>query len=513
VDENFEKNVKDLLLNAKDNIDIIYKMLMYAPMAIHIALEDGTCVFENLAMRAMLDDENAKVLGTNIFTLSSVKDTGLLEYYKKTLGGQIIRLKNYRFKSSLTGKELLSDITIFPFITKSQKAVVTFFYDTKKNFTELVEKKIKSLELDREFSSIILNHAPMSIFSIDASGKIFSANNAAAKIFGEENKYITEKNVFDLTERGKSRLKDILKRSLKGIPFEGELHFEHQEKKEYYVYDFVITPVYNENEEVTAVLVMYSDVTERFKIRKALQEDLALARKIQSSIISDNYKKDIDELEIYVHYQPMGEVGGDFYDITKLMPSGKIRVFVTDATGHGVQGALTTMLIKSEYEKVKIFDLPPNKVLDIVNNNFVSFYPNLNIYFTCFIADIDLEKMMVSYSSAGHPEQFLLRNDKIYDLSCRGRYLGIFEKSEYQLREMPLDIKDRLFFFTDGLYEEFSEDDEFFGSEKLKEVILSNNGTSLEKHGHGIVTDIFGFKGWSSINDDITFIAAEILNV
>jgi sigma-B regulation protein RsbU (phosphoserine phosphatase) len=256
---------------------------------------------------------------------------------------------------------------------------------------------------------------------------------------------------------------------------------------------------------------MFSDVTEKFYIRKALQDDLLLARKIQKSIISEKHQDDIPEMNFFIHYQPMGEVGGDFYDISKIMPSKKIRIFITDATGHGVQGALTTMLIKSEYEKVKIFDLPPNRLLDIVNNNFCALYPNMRIYFTCFIADIDLNEMVIQYSAAGHPGQFLLRGQEIFTMNCRGRYLGIFEKSEYQLKEIEIKKNDRLFLFTDGLFEEFSDSDEIFGHENLKDVITANVQPDLDQHARSIIMDVFSFKGWREMNDDITFIVTDIL--
>ncbi len=511
MNENYNDLVRSLLIPDDNSFSALFHLLEYSPMAVYILQEDGVCIFENLAMREMLGDKDGKAVGMNIYELPNVKGSVLYEKYQECLQGKPVRLHNFNYVSSITGKELVVDLTMFLVTKNNVKAIVTIYFDTLGHVTGFLQNKIKSLEEERDLSYTLLNNTPIAILAVSPTGEILSANNAVSDLLENKKVSLIGKNIFETKVIASEKFGEMLERAIKGTSFSGELPVISSDGEGELIYHFNINPVINEDNVLEYIAIMCSDVTERVHIRKAQQDDLALASKIQKSIISDAYKNEIDELELFVHYQPMGEVGGDFYDISKLMPSRKIRIFITDATGHGVQGALTTMLIKGEYEKVRIFDLPPNKVLDIVNNNFVALYPNLRIYFTCFIIDVDLVEMQIEYSAAGHPEQFLLRDGEIFSLHCKGRYLGIFEKSEYQLKSMDIQKGDKLFLFTDGLYEEFSDTDEIFGHENLVDVIRKHKQENIVEHGHSVIMDVFGFKGWSNINDDITFIAAEIL--
>ena len=86
----------------------------------------------------------------------------------------------------------------------------------------------------------------------------------------------------------------------------------------------------------------------------------------------------------YTKYLPMVEVGGDFFYITE-MNQRVTRVFLADATGHGVQSALITMLIKSEYENLADQIPNPSDLLFSLNNIFVNKYHNLTTFFSSFI--------------------------------------------------------------------------------------------------------------------------------
>lgn len=88
-------------------------------------------------------------------------------------------------------------------------------------------------------------------------------------------------------------------------------------------------------------------------------------------------------------YLPVSEVGGDFFDLSLLKDS-KYRILISDATGHGVHAAMITMAIKGLYDPIKNFELPPAKVLEIFNEEFMDNFVSLNSLLTAMILDIDL---------------------------------------------------------------------------------------------------------------------------
>ena len=88
-----------------------------------------------------------------------------------------------------------------------------------------------------------------------------------------------------------------------------------------------------------------------------IRRDLSVAQKIQSATLTTNFREH-KELDIGVKYVAMTEVGvgGDFYSIDKLDETTS-RIFLADATGHGIQAALIVMAIQGIYDSIKNFAL------------------------------------------------------------------------------------------------------------------------------------------------------------
>ncbi len=206
-----------------------------------------------------------------------------------------------------------------------------------------------------------------------------------------------------------------------------------------------------------------------------IQTDLSTARKIQSSILSQNDRV-LGELEIIVRYLPLTEVGGDFFDITELRP-GLVRVFLADATGHGVQAALLTMAIKAIYESLKRGIYSVTEVLYHLNNEFIHTFKNLNQFFTCIVADIDTNTKTIRYASAGHIPQYMMEGGAIVRLEKTGRIVGVVAKTQYTSKEIEFAPNSNLLLFTDGLVEQWNSNKEEFGETRVEELIQTFDGS------------------------------------
>jgi len=207
----------------------------------------------------------------------------------------------------------------------------------------------------------------------------------------------------------------------------------------------------------------------------------------------------------------MSEVGGDIYDIVEIKP-GILRVFLADATGHGIQAALVTMLIKGEYEKIKYQHIPPSDLMKILNNEFFNRYGNLSVLFSCIITDIDVNTRSMRYASAGHPDQYLVRGGEISVLSRTGKIVGFGRDLEYGCGEIAITPDDKVVLFSDGIYEEFDMDMKEYGEKRLMEVIRKCSRQPVQAITRSIIQDVRSFIGKESINanDDVTIIGIEM---
>ena len=240
---------------------------------------------------------------------------------------------------------------------------------------------------------------------------------------------------------------------------------------------------------------------------KSIQKDLFYAKRIQNNSLKIDYSE-IKDLEIIPYYSAMMEVGGDFYGVSVPIKN-KFRVFLADVTGHGIQAALITMAVKGIYDNIKNFDLAPSHALDIFNNEFLEKYQSLNSLLTCIFLDINLAENKIIYASAGHPSCVLLRKGKIELLEKTGRMVGITKNNKYRDIEKDFFPGDRVFLFSDGIYEQYNTNLEEFGEEKLYSLIEDTTNLSLKESVDYIISKLNEFLGYTEKQDDITIIGIE----
>jgi sigma-B regulation protein RsbU (phosphoserine phosphatase) len=184
-------------------------------------------------------------------------------------------------------------------------------------------------------------------------------------------------------------------------------------------------------------------------------------------------------IKITIYTKPFMEIGGDFYDIAKL-PGGQTRLFVADATGHGISASLATILIKVEYDKIKEICAKPSEVLSRLNDIFSEYYKSLKMYITGVVVDINTKDNIIMYCSAGHPDQIIVKNGNLHDLSRTGPAIGISRTPGYEDRTIEYNHKDTLFLFTDGILEEFNPVQFENGYNDLKTFIKKFSYTNAE---------------------------------
>lgn len=239
----------------------------------------------------------------------------------------------------------------------------------------------------------------------------------------------------------------------------------------------------------------------------AMRRDLFVAKKIQeNSLITDD--RLIKELNLVYRYLPVSEVGGDFFDICQLNKS-KYRILIADATGHGVHAAMITMAIKGLYDNIKNFELPPSKVMEIFNEEFMDNFVSLNSLLTALILDIDLIERKIQFASAGHPAAVFFQNDQLHLLTKTGKMIGLKKQIHYEQSELSFGPKDRLFVFTDGVFEAFNAKDEEFGEESLYHLFQSTRHLTLTEVEDHLLKTLQNFLNGQDRQDDLTILGID----
>lgn len=240
-----------------------------------------------------------------------------------------------------------------------------------------------------------------------------------------------------------------------------------------------------------------------------IRNDLIIAQKIQQKILPERVMA-LNNVKIITQYLPMMEVGGDLFFIKKFNEN-YFRIFIADATGHGVQAALVTMVIKTEYDELNKKFISPDRLLFRLNNQYTTKFYSTNSFFSCAILDLDFKNRRILYSSAGHPDQIYIQEGKLNILSTKGRYMGIVQDSSYTLLEKKME-KGKIFLFTDGVYEQFNESSLEYGAELLYEFLLKQQDSDLELSINNLIEEVKVYTATNGIQDDITIIGIQIMD-
>jgi serine phosphatase RsbU (regulator of sigma subunit) len=265
------------------------------------------------------------------------------------------------------------------------------------------------------------------------------------------------------------------------------------------------------NEEVRRVNDRLSEALRVLEERdRRITDDLEQARRFQERILPA--PPEADRLRFSVFYRPAELVGGDVYDIWERSP-GHFRVFLADATGHGVQAALRTMLLKAEYDRIKIEAKAPEELLVALNGRIAAVYPGLELQCTASCLDVELGpegSARVRYATAAHPPLLHVQRAQTVSVYQPGPFLGVVPHIELEQVELTLQAGERLLVYSDGLAEQWNAQGSEFGIERV-EAALADRTVDLEAAVNRLIADWDAFLGGRTPDDDATLVGIERL--
>ncbi len=196
-------------------------------------------------------------------------------------------------------------------------------------------------------------------------------------------------------------------------------------------------------------LLLYEVIERNFHYQKELE----MARKVQLQLLPTSTPSD----KISFFYQPIANVGGDFFYFIENKEKNELTIFICDVAGHGMPAAIITSMIKSfilQYKKENFSD--PAQFLLYLNNNLAE--EAFDQYVTAFMGTFKYDTREFIYCSAAHPMPFIVKKDKITQIenkNVKSFALGIYCNSScncfYNNYSINISPDTRIIFYTDGL--------------------------------------------------------------
>ncbi|MCX7997854.1 MAG: serine/threonine-protein phosphatase [Leptospiraceae bacterium] len=115
-----------------------------------------------------------------------------------------------------------------------------------------------------------------------------------------------------------------------------------------------------------------------------------------------------------------------------------------------------------------------------------------------------------TFSSAGHPSQVFISERKIVELERTGKLIGFVKKSTYSETTFPYSSGEKLFLFSDGLFEEMNNKNELFGEDKIRKIIQQHENASISFIMNLILQELETHLANRLVQDDITFVGIQL---
>ncbi|MDD5676274.1 MAG: SpoIIE family protein phosphatase, partial [Chitinivibrionales bacterium] len=130
-------------------------------------------------------------------------------------------------------------------------------------------------------------------------------------------------------------------------------------------------------------------------------------------------------------------------------------------------------------------------------------------YLTGFLGIIDLLTNTITFTRASHPQPIVVRRSgEIFTLTSSGTFIGMVENPQYQQQSFTFEKGDRLYLFTDGIYEIVEKNNtrkHRFGYRNFSDIVASCNSLAIDE----IIPAIQERLSQFSYEDDYTLIVAE----
>ena len=262
--------------------------------------------------------------------------------------------------------------------------------------------------------------------------------------------------------------------------------------------------------------------------RERIELELALAReneveigfKIQQILLLEQPPRDLAGIRVAALTIPSQRIDGDFYDFYRH-GNRCLDVVVGDVMGKGIPAALLGAATKSHILQAlsRLIalaapgDLPePREIVSLAHAEVVKQLIELGSFVTASYARFDLDRHRLDLVDCGHTEAIHFRHAEhaCAMLSGTNLPLGVIEGEIYDQITVPFEPGDILLFYSDGVTEARNRAGEFFGAERLAELVRGFSHLDPEQLVERLREAVASFSGSERFADDLTCVAVTL---
>lgn len=372
---------------------------------------------------------------------------------------------------------------------------------TKMQLESMVEERTKELYAkneELEKLSIVASQTNDGVIICDKTGKILFVNDGFKRMTSytvdefEKSDYklnyiqnlSSKSNINELIRQIAESKTSVTYESTHYLP-DGNVMWTHAS----------LTPIFHDN-ELDKIIVIYTNITDRviteqalIQTNKDLTDSIHYAKKIQEAILPSQNILHNNFRESFIYYQPRDIVSGDFYWFTRIKNT---FIFAcADCTGHGVPGAMMTMIGNEFLHQIinNALVMGPEVALNLLDKQIYRAMHNEDSGkeakdgMDIGLCTINMDTLEARYSGANIPV-YIVREGEIMDFADSKLPIGTLknENEKFIAHEINLQKGDVIYFSTDGYIDQLGGDkNRKFMRKNFRQLMLELHHLPMEE--------------------------------
>lgn len=238
---------------------------------------------------------------------------------------------------------------------------------------------------------------------------------------------------------------------------------------------------------------------EQYKIAQIIRQNLMPQREMSYN--------DIDVGHIYI---PSEILSGDYFEVIPVSEK-RYGLVISDVSGKGTGAAIYNARAKYILRSYAKADYSPSEILTLLNQ-MMEEETSEDKFISILYMDLDMEADEMICASAGHEPLIVWDNSEKETIILNNQSnipIGIFPDTIYKEDLHKIHRGDILLLYTDGITEARSRTGEFFGTDRLVEILSNNFHLNSQALANKIYTNVQKFTR-RKITDDFSLLVVRV---
>ena len=239
--------------------------------------------------------------------------------------------------------------------------------------------------------------------------------------------------------------------------------------------------------------------------KRELEEDLELAARIQRELLPDQDFR-WGGWEIHHHWEPRGQVSGDYCDIVAAEgESGNLFFALGDVAGKGVAASMMMTQLHAMFRSLASVGLPLEQMVTLANRVFCENV--ISGQYATLVCGRASRTGQVEIANVGHWPALVVRASGVERIESVGVPLGMFCTRQYPAQHIQIEPDETLFLYTDGFIESRSNGDTEFGIDRLAGLLCEHRALAPPELTRTCIGQLRAFAAGTPRHDDLTLMA------